>query len=142
MVNILITLVSCSQPFWSTGHIWSFYILWCTWLIQTHRWVEFNSRAFSYLSSWTPIYANIFSPWPRQEHPSWRFILNYFSIISICNVGFSMIRHLLSSYITVLNTNAISAQVLQLKTISNEVLILCQEIYIISNQQYVIYIRF
>src|ERR1043165_4753836 len=41
----------------------------------------------------------------------------------ICSVGFSMIRHLLSSQITVLNTNAILAQVLQLKTISNEVLI-------------------
>ena len=43
--------------------------------------------------------------------------------MSICSVGFSIIRHLLSSQITVLNTNAILAQVLQLKTISNEVLI-------------------
>src|SRR3954468_19911376 len=39
-----------------------------------------------------------------------------------------------------LNTNAISAQVLQLKTISNEVLIRVKKF--ISFQQYVIYIRF
>jgi hypothetical protein len=74
--------------FWSTGHIWSFYILWCTWLIQTHRWVEFNSCVLLICVHEHRFLQMIFHRDLGKNILLGVFILNYFSIMSICNVGF------------------------------------------------------
>src|ERR1041385_1461930 len=118
MINMLITLVSCSKPFgaldisgcftyygvhdlskhtgeWNSIHV---LLLIC---VHEHRFLQ------------TTFHRDL----GKNILPG-VFILNYFSIMSTCNVGFSMINHLLSAKIIVLNTNAILAQVLQVKTIS------------------------
>ena len=108
--------------FWSIGHIWLFYILWCTWLSKhTGEWNSIHVLLLIYVHEHRFLQTTFHHDLGKTFLGI--FILNNFSIMSICSVGFSMIKHLLSSYITVLNTNAILAQVLQLKTISNEVLI-------------------